>query len=875
VEELGTRYDPLSIEGKWYRYWEEKGFFTPKGKGRKFSVVIPPPNITGRIHMGHALNITLQDIVVRYRRMKGYDVLWLPGEDHAGIATQNAVEKFIMQTQGKKREDLGREKFLEITWNWAEKYRKEIKDQIKALGASVDWTRERFTLDEGLNKAVKRVFVELFKKGLVYRGKYIVNWCPRCKTVLSDEEVSYEEHESKLYFVKYPIKDSDEFIVVATTRPETMLGDTAVAVHPEDDRYRDFVGKIAILPLVGRELPIVADKYVDPKFGTGAVKITPAHDPNDFLVAQRHNLPVVDILDDEARINENGGKYKGLDRYEARKEIVKDLEEQGYLMKVEDYKHSIGHCYRCNTVVEPRILEQWFVSTKPLAKKAIEAVEKGEIKFFPERWTGFYLSWMYEIRDWCISRQLWWGHRIPVWYCQDCGHVMAREDKPEKCEKCGSKNLKQDEDVLDTWFSSALWPFSTLGWPEETEDLKRYYPTDLLVTGFDIIFFWVARMIMMGYEFMGQKPFSHVYIHQLVRDKYGRKMSKSLGNGIDPLEVIDEFGADPMRFTLAILAAQGKDIKLDPKYFDSYKKFANKIWNATRFVLMNLDDFEKKDIWDLKDDMKLVDRWILSKLQKTIKEVTNAIETYNFNIAAKSIYSFFWDEFCDWYIEAVKPRLKDPQEKTLVQNTLVFVLDTSLRLLHPIMPFLTEELWQKLPVKGESIMVAPWPEFDERLVDERSENEFEAIKEIIRSVRSVRAEMGLPQSTKVRIHIKTDGSIGSEKEGYVRLLGNVEEIEYVSSRPSKTATAYIHDETEVYVNLGDLVDLEKEMKRLSQRIEKFEKEIERLKRRLSNDDFIKNAPESVVEETKERLATLKERRSRIEGILQELKQDLS
>lgn len=874
MERLGTRYDPLNIENKWYEYWEKKGFFTPKGKGPKFSIVIPPPNITGRIHMGHALNITLQDIVVRYKRMKGYDVLWLPGEDHAGIATQNAVEKFIMQTQNKRREDLGRERFLEITWNWAEKYRKEIKNQIKALGASVDWTRERFTLDKGLNRAVRKVFVELFKKGLIYRGKYIVNWCPRCKTVLSDEEVSYEEHESKLYFVKYPLKDSDEFIVVATTRPETMLGDTAIAVHPEDERYKNFVGKVAILPLVGRELPIVADKYVDPKFGTGAVKVTPAHDPNDFLIAQSHNLPAVDIFNDEAKINKNGGKYEGLDRYEAREKIVKDLEEQGYLLKVEDYKHSVGHCYRCNTVVEPRILEQWFVSTKPLAKRAIEAVEKGEIKFFPERWTGFYLRWMYEIRDWCISRQLWWGHRIPVWYCLDCGHIMVHEDEPEKCEKCDSKNLKQDEDVLDTWFSSALWPFSTLGWPEETEDIKRYYPTDLLVTGFDIIFFWVARMIMMGYEFMLEKPFSHVYIHQLVRDKYGRKMSKSLGNGIDPLEVIDEFGADPMRFTLAILAAQGKDIKLDPKYFDSYKKFANKIWNATRFVLMNLDGFEKESILDMKDKWKLVDRWIFSKLQRTIKEVTDAIETYNFNIAAKSIYSFFWDEFCDWYIESVKPRLKDPQEKTLVQNILVFILDTSLKLLHPIMPFLTEELWQKLPIKGESIMIAPWPKFDENLIDENSEKEFETIKDIVRSVRSVRAEMGLSQSVKVKIHIKTSKDFGNEKEGYIKLLGNVEDIEYVPTRPRKTATAYIHDETEVYVNLGNLVDFEKEMKRLSQRIEKFEKEIERLKERLSNDDFIKNAPESVVEETKERITTLEERKNRIESILIELKQDV-
>jgi len=623
VAELSTRYNPAEIETKWYRYWEEKGYFTPKGVGEKFSIVIPPPNITGRIHMGHALNITLQDIVVRYKRMKGYDVLWVPGEDHAGIATQNAVEKFLLQTQGKTREEIGREKFLEITWEWANKYRREIREQIKALGASVDWTRERFTLDEGLSRAVRKVFVELYRKGLIYRGKYIVNWCPRCKTVLSDEEVEHKEHKSKLYYVKYPVKDSDEYIVVATTRPETMLGDTAVAVHPEDERYKNFVGKTLILPLVGREIPVVADKYVDPKFGTGAVKVTPAHDPNDYLIAQRHNLPMIEIFDDNARINENGGKYKGLDRYEAREKIVKDLEEQGFLVKIEDYTHSVGHCYRCDTVIEPKLSDQWFVSTKPLAKRAIEAVENGEIRFFPERWTKVYLNWMYEIRDWCISRQLWWGHRIPVWYCQDCGHLNVSEEDVEKCEKCGSTNLKQDEDVLDTWFSSALWPFSTLGWPEETEDLKRYYPTDLLVTGFDIIFFWVARMIMMGYEFMNDKPFSHVYIHQLVRDKYGRKMSKSLGNGIDPLEVIDEYGADPMRFTLAILAAQGRDIKLDPRYFDAYKKFANKIWNATRFVLMNLEDYKEVPL----ENLKTVDKWILTRLNKTVEETLSRTTT--------------------------------------------------------------------------------------------------------------------------------------------------------------------------------------------------------------------------------------------------------
>jgi valyl-tRNA synthetase len=864
VAELSTRYNPAEIETKWYRYWEEKGYFTPKGVGEKFSIVIPPPNITGRIHMGHALNITLQDIVVRYKRMKGYDVLWVPGEDHAGIATQNAVEKFLLQTQGKTREEIGREKFLEITWEWANKYRREIREQIKALGASVDWTRERFTLDEGLSRAVRKVFVELYRKGLIYRGKYIVNWCPRCKTVLSDEEVEHKEHKSKLYYVKYPVKDSDEYIVVATTRPETMLGDTAVAVHPEDERYKNFVGKTLILPLVGREIPVVADKYVDPKFGTGAVKVTPAHDPNDYLIAQRHNLPMIEIFDDNARINENGGKYKGLDRYEAREKIVKDLEEQGFLVKIEDYTHSVGHCYRCDTVIEPKLSDQWFVSTKPLAKRAIEAVENGEIRFFPERWTKVYLNWMYEIRDWCISRQLWWGHRIPVWYCQDCGHLNVSEEDVEKCEKCGSTNLKQDEDVLDTWFSSALWPFSTLGWPEETEDLKRYYPTDLLVTGFDIIFFWVARMIMMGYEFMNDKPFSHVYIHQLVRDKYGRKMSKSLGNGIDPLEVIDEYGADPMRFTLAILAAQGRDIKLDPRYFDAYKKFANKIWNATRFVLMNLEDYKEVPL----ENLKTVDKWILTRLNKTVEEVTNALENYDFNIAARTIYNFFWDDFCDWYIEASKPRLKT-EERNLVQTVLVKVLDASLRLLHPFMPFLTEELWQKLPVAGESITIAKWPEIERELIDETAEKEFTRLMNMVRGVRNVRAEMNLPQSQRVKVYIK-GYEVTEEEELLLKTLGNIEEVSFVNEKPPKTATAYVEEEIEAYVDLGGLIDFEKEKERLKQIMEKIQKEIDRLEKKLANEDFVEKAPEEVVEETKEKLNTNRERLARLESILKDL-----
>ncbi len=864
--ELSTRYDPKSIESKWYEFWIEKGYFTPKGKGPKYSIVIPPPNITGRIHMGHALNMTLQDIVVRYKRMKGYDVLWLPGEDHAGIATQNAVEKFLMQTEGKTREELGREEFIRRTWEWAKKYRKEIKEQIMALGASVDWTRERFTLDEGLNRAVRKVFVELYKKGLVYKGKYIVNWCPRCKTVLSDEEVEHKEHRDKLYYIKYPLKDGEGHITIATTRPETMLADVAVAVHPEDERYKHLVGKKAILPLVGRELPIIADKYVDPKFGTGALKITPGHDPNDFIIGQRHNLPVIDMFTDDAVVNENGGKYQGLDRYEARKRIVEDLEKEGYLEKVEDYTHSVGHCYRCDTVIEPRIMDQWFVRTKPLAEKGIEAVEKGDIKFFPDRWTNFYLRWMYEIRDWCVSRQLWWGHRIPVWYCKDCGHMMASEEKPKKCEKCGSTNLEQDPDVLDTWFSSALWPFSTLGWPDETEDLKRYYPTDLLVTGFDIIFFWVARMIMMGFEFMGEKPFSHVYIHQLVRDKYGRKMSKSLGNGIDPLEVIEEYGADPMRFTLAILAAQGRDIKLDVKYFDSYKKFANKIWNAVRFALLNLDDYEEVDLKH--ENMKIVDRWILSRLNRTVDEVTRSMEEYNFNIGAHAIYNFFWSEFCDWYIEAVKPRLKT-EDRKVVQNVLVKVLDASLKLLHPYMPFLTEELWQKLPGSGESITIAPWPEYDEDSVFEEDERTFGRIMEIVRGIRNVRAEVNLPQSRKVPVSIKGP-RFSKEEEDYIKNLANLEDLRYVDSRPKTSATAFVDLEHEVYVELGEFVDAEKEIGRLEKKMKKLQQEGERLKKKLSNEDFLKNAPEDVIDETRRRLEKIEEEMKRIEGIVRDL-----
>jgi valyl-tRNA synthetase len=861
--EIGTRYDPANIETKWYKFWLEKGYFTPKKEGPKYSIVIPPPNITGKIHMGHALNITLQDILVRFKRMNGFKTLWVPGEDHAGIATQTAVEKAI-EKEGKKREELGREKFLEIVWDWANTYRNTIKNQIMAIGASVDWTRERFTLDEGLSKAVKKVFVSLYKKGLIYKGKYIVNWCPRCKTVLSDEEVEYEEHDGKLYYIKYPFADGNGEIIIATTRPETMLGDTAIAVSPSDERYKELIGKEVIVPLVGRKIKIIADMHADPEFGTGALKVTPAHDPNDYLIGQRHNLEFINIFNDDMTINENGGKYKGLDRYQAREKIVEDLEKEGYLVKIEDIKHSVGHCYRCNTVIEPMLMDQWFVKMKPLAEKAIEAVEKGEVKFYPDRWKKVYLNWMYEIRDWCISRQLWWGHRIPIWYCQDCGHINVSEEEVKKCEKCGSTNLKQEEDVLDTWFSSALWPFSTLGWPENTSDLKEFYPTDVLVTGFDIIFFWVARMVMMGYEFMGKKPFNDVYIHQLVRDKFGRKMSKSLGNGIDPLEVIQEYGADPMRFTLALLAAQGRDIKLDIKNIDTSKKFANKIWNATRFIIMNLEDYKEIPL----ENLNLSDKWILSRLQKTIKNVTNAIEQYEFNLAAREIYNFFWDEFCDWYIEVSKPRLKT-EEKHLVQNVLVTVLDNSLKLLHPFMPFITEELWQKLPTSGESITVSEWPKVNDKLIDNISEKRFSLLMNIIKGIRNVKAEINIPQSQKVNISSNHDFT--EEEKLYIRTLGNVENIKISDQKPEKSASAFVNNELEVYVELGNLIDIETEINRLNKKIEKLEKDAQKFRIKLSNKKFLEGAPEEIVEEAKEKLANIEEQIKKIKNIITSLK----
>lgn len=872
--DIGKRYTPHELENKWYKIWQDKRAFEPNNKGKEsFTIVIPPPNITGKLHVGHALNITLQDILTRYYRMKGYDTLWLPGEDHAGIATQHVVEKHLRATEGKRREEYDREDFVGRVWDWANEYRDHIREQIKGLGASVDWSRERFTLDEGLNEAVNKVFVQLYNEGLIYRGKYIVNWCPSCGTVLADDEVEHEDENGHLWNIKYPIKDEDDFIVIATTRPETMLGDVAVAVHPSDERNKDKIGKKVILPLIGREIEIIADPYVDPEFGTGFVKITPAHDPNDYQIGIRHDLEQIQIMDEHAKINENGGIYKGLDRYEARKKIVQDLEEQGYLVEIQDHKHAVGHCYRCNTTVEPFLMDQWFVKVKPLAEEAIKAVENNDINFYPERYKKVYLNWMNEIRDWCISRQLWWGHRIPVWYCDDCGEINVSEKAPDKCQKCGSKNLTQDSDVLDTWFSSALWPFSTLGWPNKTEDVERFYPTTTLITAFDIIFFWVARMIMMGEKFMDNKPFSNVYITPLVRDKKGRKMSKSLGNGIDPLEIIKEFGADPLRFTLAILAAQGRDIKLDNKSFEPYSKFANKIWNATRFALLNLKDFEKLDNMAF-EQLKVEDKWILTRMNRTIKIVDKALETFNFNHGAKAIYDFVWSELCDWYIESVKPRLfSEGEDKKIAQNVILHVFDNALRLLHPFMPYVSEELWQALPIEKEELLITShWPEYDEETVFENDENLYIKIMESVRGIRNVKAEMNIPSSKKTDMMYKElkDSSWIDLNKNLIKNLANIDNINKVSIKPDKSGTAFVDENVEVYVPLGELIDVDAEKERLTKKIDKLELEVQKMNKKLSNKNFIEKADPEVVEDAKRRLEEGQYQLGKVKKLYEEL-----
>ncbi len=853
---IAKQYDPAQVEDRLYKFWMDNKYFhaEPDPEKEPFTIVIPPPNVTGQLHMGHALDETLQDILIRYKRMQGYCALWVPGTDHAGIATQIKVEENLRVNEGLTRYDLGREKFLERVWDWKKLYGDRIINQLKKIGSSCDWDRERFTMDEGCSKAVREVFVNLYEKGLIYQGSRIINWCPHCITALSDAEVEHAEQPGHFWHIKYPIKDSDDFVVIATTRPETLLGDTAVAVNPEDERYKDLVGKMLILPLVGREIPVIADEYVDKEFGTGCVKITPAHDPNDFEVGKRHDLEVIKVLNDDATVNHYGGKYEGMDRYEARKAMVEDLDKLGLLVKVEDHSHNVGQCYRCSTTVEPIVSKQWFVKMKPLAKPAIEAVSSKATEFVPERFSKTYMNWMENVFDWCISRQLWWGHRIPAFYCDECGETTVSKEDITVCPKCGAK-VRQDEDVLDTWFSSALWPFSTLGWPEKTKDLDYFYPTSVLVTGYDIIFFWVARMIFSAMEHTGKAPFKHVFIHGLVRDSQGRKMSKSLGNGIDPLEIIDKYGADALRFTLATGNAPGNDMRFYIERVEASRNFANKIWNASRFTLMNLD-IEENKLPD-ESDLQLEDKWILSKYNTLVKEVTDNLDNFELGIAVQKLYDFLWDNFCDWYIELVKPRLFDKENKTAktAQYVLTYVLSNTMKLLHPFMPFITEEIWQHLPHEGESIMISDFPKFDEALNFLDEEKQTEMIMSAVVAIRNRRAEMNVPPSKKAQVIIVTDkNEIFKKGTAYFEKLASAQNVEIKSSKDGIDANAVniVVDGAEIFMPLGELVDKEKELERLNKEKAKLEGEIKRVEGKLNNQGFVAKAPQKLIDEEKEK-----------------------
>ena len=857
MKELDKKYNPAEFEDGIYSFWCENGLFTPPAekKAQPFTIVIPPPNVTGQLHMGHALDETLQDILIRFKRMQGHDTLWVPGTDHAGIATQIKVEAVLRETEHLSRYDLGREAFLERVWDWKNKYGSRIINQLKKLGSSCDWTRERFTMDEGCSKAVKETFVSLYEKGLIYRGHRIINWCPQCETALSDAEVEYEEKDGHFWHIRYPFKDGDGYVEIATTRPETLLGDTAVAVNPEDERYTHLVGKTLILPLVGREIPVIADDYVDKEFGTGCVKITPAHDPNDFMVGERHNLEQINIMNGDATINSNGGKYAGMDRYAARKAVLEDLEAGGYLVKTEPCKHNVGTCYRCGTTVEPLISDQWFVKMAPLAEKAIEVVENGTIKFVPDRFSKIYLNWMRNIRDWCISRQLWWGHRIPAFYCDECGEMVVTKENSAVCPKCG-RQMRQDPDVLDTWFSSGLWPFSTLGWPEETEDLKRFYPTSVLVTGYDIIPFWVARMISMGMECMGEKPFSTVLIHGLVRDALGRKMSKSLGNGIDPLEIIEKYGADALRFALATGNSPGNDMRFSDEKVEASRNFANKIWNAARFVHMNLEKEWPTDKLDLAG-LETEDKWLVSLYARLVSEVTENLEKFELGIAVQKLYDFIWDIFCDWYIELVKPRLMQKGSATgeTAQKVLTYVLSGIMKLLHPFMPFITEQIWQSLAHEGISVSVAAWPVREAAFDFPSDEEKMNEIIASIRSVRNCRAERNVPPSRKTRLFVKTDRKdIFESSETYFKFLASASSLEFVTNEDElpPSVRAITHAAT-VFIPLGDLVDAEAERAKIAKDLKKCQKEIELLERKLGNAEFCAKAPAKVVEAEREKL----------------------
>jgi valyl-tRNA synthetase len=881
---LDKSYDPHQVEDKWYRYWEEHGYFRADedSEEKAYSIVIPPPNVTGVLHIGHALNNTLQDILVRFKRMEGYNVLWMPGTDHAGIATQNVVEKQLLE-EGLDRHSLGRERFIERVWKWKEQSGGTIIGQLKKLGASCDWSRERFTMDEGLSEAVKEVFVRLYQEGLIYRSHYIINWCPRCQTALSDLEVEHHEVSGKLYHLKYPVKESDRFVVVATTRPETMLGDTAVAVNPEDERYRAVIGKKVILPVVNREIPIIADPYVDVEFGTGCLKITPAHDFNDFEIGLKHGLEQIKVIDEAGRMNENAGPYRGMDRFECREKIVEDFERDGVLLRIEDYRHVVGHCYRCKTIVEPNLSLQWFVKTKPLAKTAIEAVRERRTRIIPEVWEKTYFEWMENIRDWCISRQIWWGHRIPAWYCDRCGEVIVSKETPTSCSKCGGDRLTPETDVLDTWFSSALWPFSTLGWPKETKLLKRFYPTSVLVTGFDILFFWVARMMMMGLKFMGDVPFRDVYIHGLVRDERGEKYSKTRGNVVDPLDLIDRFGADALRFTLAALTMPGSDLKLSESRTEGYRHFANKIWNASRFALMNLEKFNIGELTKEvpPDGFSLPDRWIRGRLNNVIRDVRKSLEDYKFNEASNSLYQFIWHEFCDWYLELAKLYLYQEggeKRQKLTKRTLLEVLDAVLRLLHPFMPFITEEIWQQLPQRkeNESIMIAQFPKPDKGYDDESVVDEMGLIIEVISALRNIRGEMNLPPGERIMVLLRTKREEVEkrlrENQSFIQSLALVEAFQFGRNleKPLYSAFVAVRD-VEIFVPM-ERSRMEEEARRLQKEIVKIEKESAFVMKKLSNEQFLSKAPPEIVQEVKGKALEFRGQREKLEESLNKIKE---
>lgn len=859
---MAKTYSPKDFEDRLYKKWIDKGYFKAKTNPEKepFTIVIPPPNITGQLHMGHALNNTIQDIIIRHKRMQGYETLWLPGTDHASIATEvKIVEE--MKREGITKEDLGREKFLERAWEWKFRYGSRIVEQLKKLGSSCDWDRERFTMDEGLSEAVKQVFIKLYNKGLIYRGERIINWCPDCVTSISDAEVEHEEKEGNFWHIKYPIKDSQEYVVIATTRPETMLGDTAVAVNPKDERYKKIVGKKLILPLIDREIPVIADNYVEKDFGTGCVKITPAHDPNDFEVGKRHNLPLIIVMDDKAVMNDEAGHFKGMTRYEARKKIIQELDEKGLLVKIEPHTHNVGTCYRCSTVVEPMASKQWFVKMAPLAKPAIDVVKDGRLKFITERFEKQYIHWMENIHDWCISRQLWWGHRIPGYFCQECNHLMVEATTPKYCSKCESKNIKQDEDTLDTWFSSALWPFSTLGWPEQTEDLKYFYPTSVLVTGYDIIPFWVSRMIFSGMELMNKEPFKHVFIHGIVRDSEGRKMSKSLGNGIDPLEVIDQYGTDALRFSLIVGNSIGNDLRYTNEKVESSRNFANKVWNASRFVLMNFEEgvsFENVD----KNKFAIEDKWILSSLNSLIAETNDNLDKYDLGNAIQRIYEFIWEEYCDWYIELVKPRLYDENcdNRLEAQYVLNHVLSQALKLLHPFMPFITEEIYTHLIHSDESIMISKWPQYSENLNYAEDKRNMELIMQSIKSIRNIRSEMNVPNSRKAKIIFVVEQNvlvdIFEKGRMFFEKLVSASDVVIQSNKNgiSKNAFTAVVEGAEIFIPLEELIDLDKELERLSKEKINLEAELKRVKEKLSNDKFVDKAPQKLVDEEKNKEA---------------------